>query len=311
VGPSLWCSVKINCLQLFPDPSPHLASTAPIARTSTEQIPLHPPGTMAPRTTMTGTTVERASGGGRASSGHRGRACRGTANPRRRVFPAHPYASPLRRWRGWCLAEVPRGATLHQLRAGHCAAACHSRWRRSCACRSRPWRVAGLISTSIRGVHVGVLDVAGAILGVRGVLDLARWRHAGYTTQIEEWMEQQKRVRIYELGSLPPFLLVFATPPVGARSSSGGRPRLWRGRGSAPEVHARTRKRRGERTLRPRSLFPGSDQGTAGDATVAPPSAFFACRAVSRQPNDERKLQTGVARKLKSSVWTCISSEEW
>ncbi|KAG8097779.1 hypothetical protein GUJ93_ZPchr0013g33887 [Zizania palustris] len=42
------------------------------------------------------------------------------------------------------------------------------------------------------------------------VLDLARWRRAGYTAQIEEWMELQKRVRIYELGSLPPFLLVFA-----------------------------------------------------------------------------------------------------
>ncbi|KAF8681804.1 hypothetical protein HU200_045242 [Digitaria exilis] len=42
------------------------------------------------------------------------------------------------------------------------------------------------------------------------VLDLARWRRAGYTARIEEWMELQKRVRIYELGSLPPFLLVFA-----------------------------------------------------------------------------------------------------
>uniref|UniRef100_J3LRK3 Hexosyltransferase n=1 Tax=Oryza brachyantha TaxID=4533 RepID=J3LRK3_ORYBR len=42
------------------------------------------------------------------------------------------------------------------------------------------------------------------------VLDLSRWRRAGYTAQIEEWMELQKRVRIYELGSLPPFLLVFA-----------------------------------------------------------------------------------------------------
>uniref|UniRef100_A0A0D9VXE4 Hexosyltransferase n=1 Tax=Leersia perrieri TaxID=77586 RepID=A0A0D9VXE4_9ORYZ len=42
------------------------------------------------------------------------------------------------------------------------------------------------------------------------VIDLARWRRADYTAQIEEWMELQKRVRIYELGSLPPFLLVFA-----------------------------------------------------------------------------------------------------
>ncbi|CBI17579.3 unnamed protein product, partial [Vitis vinifera] len=33
---------------------------------------------------------------------------------------------------------------------------------------------------------------------------------ADYTTKIVEWMELQKRMRIYELGSLPPFLLVFA-----------------------------------------------------------------------------------------------------
>ncbi|KAG8377724.1 hypothetical protein BUALT_Bualt08G0062500 [Buddleja alternifolia] len=42
------------------------------------------------------------------------------------------------------------------------------------------------------------------------VIDLDRWRTGGYTTKIEEWMELQKRMRIYELGSLPPFLLVFA-----------------------------------------------------------------------------------------------------
>ncbi|KAH6776474.1 Nucleotide-diphospho-sugar transferases superfamily protein [Perilla frutescens var. hirtella] len=42
------------------------------------------------------------------------------------------------------------------------------------------------------------------------VIDLHRWRTGGYTTKIEEWMELQKRMRIYELGSLPPFLLVFA-----------------------------------------------------------------------------------------------------
>ncbi|KAK9678221.1 hypothetical protein RND81_11G197200 [Saponaria officinalis] len=42
------------------------------------------------------------------------------------------------------------------------------------------------------------------------VIDLARWRKGEYTTQITEWMELQKRMRIYELGSLPPFLLVFA-----------------------------------------------------------------------------------------------------
>ncbi|KAK9053869.1 hypothetical protein SSX86_024946 [Deinandra increscens subsp. villosa] len=42
------------------------------------------------------------------------------------------------------------------------------------------------------------------------VIDLHRWRVGDYTTKIEEWMELQKRMRIYELGSLPPFLLVFA-----------------------------------------------------------------------------------------------------
>ncbi|KAF7828810.1 putative galacturonosyltransferase-like 1 [Senna tora] len=42
------------------------------------------------------------------------------------------------------------------------------------------------------------------------VIDLERWRAGDYTTKIEEWMELQKRMRIYELGSLPPFLLVFA-----------------------------------------------------------------------------------------------------
>ncbi|KAF3786612.1 putative galacturonosyltransferase-like 2 [Nymphaea thermarum] len=42
------------------------------------------------------------------------------------------------------------------------------------------------------------------------VMDLRRWREGGYTARIEAWMELQKQVRIYELGSLPPFLLVFA-----------------------------------------------------------------------------------------------------
>ncbi|XP_015884583.3 probable galacturonosyltransferase-like 1 [Ziziphus jujuba] len=42
------------------------------------------------------------------------------------------------------------------------------------------------------------------------VIDLDRWRAGDYTGKIEEWMELQKRMRIYELGSLPPFLLVFA-----------------------------------------------------------------------------------------------------
>ncbi|KAF5752949.1 galacturonosyltransferase-like 1 [Tripterygium wilfordii] len=42
------------------------------------------------------------------------------------------------------------------------------------------------------------------------VIDLERWREGEYTRKIVEWMELQKRIRIYELGSLPPFLLVFA-----------------------------------------------------------------------------------------------------
>lgn len=42
------------------------------------------------------------------------------------------------------------------------------------------------------------------------VIDLSRWREGAYTSRIEEWMAMQKRMRIYELGSLPPFLLVFA-----------------------------------------------------------------------------------------------------
>ncbi|CAM8935942.1 unnamed protein product [Rhodiola kirilowii] len=41
------------------------------------------------------------------------------------------------------------------------------------------------------------------------IIDLDRWREGDYTRRIEEWMELQKRMRIYELGSLPPFLLVF------------------------------------------------------------------------------------------------------
>ncbi|KAE8701235.1 putative galacturonosyltransferase-like 1 [Hibiscus syriacus] len=42
------------------------------------------------------------------------------------------------------------------------------------------------------------------------VIDLQRWSAGDYTRKIVEWMEVQKRMRIYELGSLPPFLLVFA-----------------------------------------------------------------------------------------------------
>ncbi|CAK9188363.1 unnamed protein product [Ilex paraguariensis] len=42
------------------------------------------------------------------------------------------------------------------------------------------------------------------------VIDLTKWRRCGYTEKLEQWMRIQKRYRIYELGSLPPFLLVFA-----------------------------------------------------------------------------------------------------
>jgi lipopolysaccharide biosynthesis glycosyltransferase len=42
------------------------------------------------------------------------------------------------------------------------------------------------------------------------VMDLVRWREGDYKRRIEKWMEIQKKTRIYELGSLPPFLLVFA-----------------------------------------------------------------------------------------------------
>lgn len=42
------------------------------------------------------------------------------------------------------------------------------------------------------------------------VVDVEEWRRGKYTEKVEEWMDMQKRERIYHLGSLPPFLLVFA-----------------------------------------------------------------------------------------------------
>ncbi|KAL3501658.1 hypothetical protein ACH5RR_036107 [Cinchona calisaya] len=42
------------------------------------------------------------------------------------------------------------------------------------------------------------------------VLNLTKWRTNDCTRKLEHWMRVQKRYRIYELGSLPPFLLVFA-----------------------------------------------------------------------------------------------------
>ncbi|KAH6801973.1 glucosyl transferase family 8 [Perilla frutescens var. frutescens] len=41
------------------------------------------------------------------------------------------------------------------------------------------------------------------------VMDLERWREGHFRNKIENWMELQRKKRIYELGSLPPFLLVF------------------------------------------------------------------------------------------------------
>lgn len=42
------------------------------------------------------------------------------------------------------------------------------------------------------------------------VVDVDLWRRGGYTRKVEEWMAVQKQKRIYQLGSLPPILLVFA-----------------------------------------------------------------------------------------------------
>ncbi|XP_022755854.1 probable galacturonosyltransferase-like 3 [Durio zibethinus] len=42
------------------------------------------------------------------------------------------------------------------------------------------------------------------------VIDLWKWREGKYTEKLENWLRIQKRHRIYELGSLSPFLLVFA-----------------------------------------------------------------------------------------------------
>ena len=42
------------------------------------------------------------------------------------------------------------------------------------------------------------------------VIDLWKWREGKFTEKLEHWMRIQKKYRIYELGSLPPFLLVFA-----------------------------------------------------------------------------------------------------
>lgn len=41
------------------------------------------------------------------------------------------------------------------------------------------------------------------------VMDMVKWREGRFRRKIENWMELQRKKRIYELGSLPPFLLVF------------------------------------------------------------------------------------------------------
>ena len=40
-------------------------------------------------------------------------------------------------------------------------------------------------------------------------MDMVRWREGSYREKLEKWMQLQKKMRIYDLGSLPPFLLVF------------------------------------------------------------------------------------------------------
>ncbi|GAA0145562.1 glycosyltransferase [Lithospermum erythrorhizon] len=42
------------------------------------------------------------------------------------------------------------------------------------------------------------------------VVDVDKWRQGDYTQRVEDWMIIQKKKRIYQLGSLPPFLLVLA-----------------------------------------------------------------------------------------------------
>ena len=41
------------------------------------------------------------------------------------------------------------------------------------------------------------------------VMDLVRWREGNFRRRIENWMELQRKRGIYDMGSLPPFLLVF------------------------------------------------------------------------------------------------------
>jgi len=41
------------------------------------------------------------------------------------------------------------------------------------------------------------------------VMDLGKWRTQNNREKVKKWMEIQKKKRIYELDSLPPFLLIF------------------------------------------------------------------------------------------------------
>lgn len=71
--------------------------------------------------------------------------------------------------------------------------------------------------------HFWKSDMSKSVGGVRNacyfnpgvmVVDTARWRANGHTQQLESWMRAQASApvgqRLYRLGSLPPFLLVFA-----------------------------------------------------------------------------------------------------
>ena len=77
------------------------------------------------------------------------------------------------------------------------------------------WVVVGLVIFGLRSgfrwlrsglVVFGLLAVCTGVM----VMELVKWREGNYRTRIENWMEVQRKKRIYELGSLPPFLLVFA-----------------------------------------------------------------------------------------------------
>nr|CAD1819523.1 unnamed protein product [Ananas comosus var. bracteatus] len=59
------------------------------------------------------------------------------------------------------------------------------------------------------------------------VMDLHRWRLESYTQRIEEWMQLQQRLRIYELGSLPPSCS--SSPAASPPSTTDGTSTDWAG----------------------------------------------------------------------------------